>query len=151
MSGIADTLLENACEKAGLRIVQAHTPKWSVGFRRQWRGAFAAPQTDWRLVKYEWELLGSDLARALEKRAAIREFERRRAEARQAYVTLSLDYREVFEVEGVLPGHAWWRAAVHAQDLYIVHGEWTWSFVLTHEEQDMGIGPFFVENVASSP
>jgi hypothetical protein len=60
-------------------------------------------------------------------------------------VTASVDYREVFEVSGVLPENAWWHAAVRSEDLYIVHAEWFWSFVLTHEEST-SIGPYFVEN-----
>ena len=29
----------------------------------------------------------------------------------------------------------------------IVHGEWLWSFVKTHEEEGLGIGPFFVDRL----
>lgn len=77
---------------------------------------------------------------------AIRELDLRRGEAGRFFVT-SLDYCEVLEVEGALPDHAWCRAAARSEELYIVHGEWLWSFVLTHEEW-MGIGPYFVYALA---
>jgi hypothetical protein len=147
--GHADGSLAEACESVGLTVVNVHSPRWSTEFRRQWRSEFGMPEADWRRAKFEWELLGSELAPARPRRSAIREFNRRRDEARRSYVTRSIDYREVLEVEGLLPEHAWWRAAARSEDLYIVHGGWLWSFVLTHEEE-IGIGPFFVESVTSS-
>lgn len=44
----------------------------------------------------------------------------------------------------------WWLAKFRkaASDLYIVEGTWLWSFVMTHEEAGMGIGPFFVTRLA---
>jgi hypothetical protein len=98
-------------------------------------------------VRDDWEVLGTEQGSALLRRSAIRAFDVWRKEARRVYVTTSLNYREVLEVEGVLPDHAWWRVAMPNEDLYIVDSEWNWSFVLTHEERDMGVGPFFVENV----
>ena len=139
--------LHGACEQAGLEVLEKHSRRWSVEFRRRWRAEFALPRADWRWVKFDWEVLGTELAPALLRRSAIREFNLRREEVRRSYVATSLDYREVLEVEGVLPEHAWWRAAARGEDLYIVPSDWAWTFVSTHEEQAMGIGPFFVENV----
>ncbi|MBX3212075.1 MAG: hypothetical protein KF850_08585 [Labilithrix sp.] len=142
-------LLREECEKIGLKVLSIRTQKWSIEFRRRWRTEFALPETDWRRVMYDWEALGTELAPALLRRPAIREFNVRRKEPRTAFVTTSLDYRDVLEVEGDLPEYAWWRVAVRNEDLYIVHSSWAWTFVLAHEERAMGIGPFFVENVKS--
>ncbi|MDX2086324.1 MAG: hypothetical protein SFX73_00685 [Kofleriaceae bacterium] len=98
-------------------------------------------------MRYDWERLGSEFAPAYERRRAVREFDRRRTEADTALVARWLDFEEAYEVRGTLPDHAWWREHVGASDLFIVHGDWLWSFVLTHEQEGLGIGPFFVERL----
>jgi len=89
----------------------------------------------------------SEFAPAFERRQAIREYDGRRSEAETALLARWPELEEVYEVRGSLPDHAWWRAHIGASDLFIVHGDWLWSFVMTHEEKGMGIGPFFVERL----
>ena len=67
--------LRGACEGAGLVVLAGHTPKWSTGFRRHWRTAFALREADWSLAKYEWELLATQLAPAKVKRTFASESE----------------------------------------------------------------------------
>lgn len=136
-------LLET-CERAGLEILAVHTKKWSVGFRRKWRTEFAMPEVDWQAVNVEWEILRTELAPALERRAAIRQYNEARSEATTSFIAQSLNFEEVYEVRGTVPEHAWLRREIGPTDLYIVEGEWRWSFVMTHEEAELGIGPFFV-------
>ncbi|MBX3260480.1 MAG: hypothetical protein KF782_12370 [Labilithrix sp.] len=138
-------LIRETCELAGLQVLHVHPRKSSGGFRQRWRAEFAGSEVDWRGVRYDWERLGSELAPAFEKRQAIREYHRRRPEAETALVARWLDSEHVYEVQGELPNHAWWRKHIGASDLFIVHGRWLWSFVMTHEEEGLGVGPFFVE------
>ena len=133
-----------ACERGGLEILAVHSKKWSVGFRRQWRAEFAIPEVDWQSVREEWDILGTELAPARERRSAIRHYDEARLEAATSFITQSLNFEEVYEVRGKLPEHAWLRREMGASDVYIVDGEWRWSFVMTHEEIGLGIGPFFV-------
>lgn len=139
-------LIREACDLAGLHVLHVHPSRSSGGFRRRWRAAFAGREVDWRGVHYDWERLGTELAPAYERSRAVREYDGRRLEADTALVAPSLGgVDEVYEVRGELPNHACWREHIGASDLYIVHGEWLWSFVMTHEEQGLGIGPFLVE------
>jgi hypothetical protein len=39
------------------------------------------------------------------------------------------------------------RTAIGGEGLFVVGEDWTWSFVITHEERSMGIGPFLVDSV----
>lgn len=136
--------LSATCERAGLAIVDIHPKKWSVGFRKRWRAEFALAEVDWQGVDVEWDILGTDRAPALQKRAAQRRYDEARPGVVTAFVTESLNFAEVYEVRGALPDHSWWRREIGPTDLYIVEGTWLWSFVMTHEETGMGIGPFFV-------
>ena len=145
-SGVS-RLIRETCELAGLNVVRVHPRESTINFRERWRTEFAGQEVDWRGVRFDWERLGSEFAPAFEKRQAIREYDRRRLEAETALVARSLDFEEVYEVRGELPNHAWWRGHIGASDLFVVHGEWLWSFVMTHEEGGLSIGPFFVERL----
>jgi len=136
--------LEEICERAQLNIAAIHSKKWAVELRRKWRDTFATPEVDWRNIRVEWDVLGTPLAPALERGAAIRKYDDLRFTATVAWVTSTLDYTEVFEVSGQLPSHSWWRQEIGASDLYIVESDWRWSFVMTHEEIGLGIGPYTV-------
>ena len=144
-------LIREACDLAGLHVLQAHPSRSTGGFRQRWRAAFTGLEVDWRGVRYDWERLGTELAPACERRRALHEYDGRRLEPDTALVAPSLGGAdEVYEVRGELPNHAWWRTHIGASDLYIVHGEWLWSFTMTHEEEGLGIGPFFVERLVAS-
>ncbi|HVH43189.1 MAG TPA: hypothetical protein VM925_12630 [Labilithrix sp.] len=134
------------CKRAGLRIVEQPPLQWDLAFRARWQAAFGAPVAEWQRRRREWELLGGEVAAQLSRDGAIGEFNRRRAEARRAYVTPSLESGSVFEVEGKLPDHEWWQRNACGGALYIVHGDWHWSFVMTPEAQSVGRGPYFVQN-----
>ena len=142
--GVVQRGLSGTCERAGLEIVAIHTKKWSVSFRGKWRSEFALPEVDWEAVGQEWEILGTELAPARHGRAAIRQFNETRSEAETSFLAESLNFAEVYEVHGTLPDHAWLRREVGPTDLYVVEGEWRWSFVMTHEEAELRIGPFCV-------
>lgn len=66
------------------------------------------------------------------------------------YASRSLDYVEVFELEGPLQSPTWWRRSWLTlggfDELFLTEKHFRWTYVITHEET-MGIGPYFLEHI----
>ena len=130
-----------------MSVVRVHERVFANALRERWRATFASPHADWARTRYDWDLLGTAEAPALEGRTAARAFDARRTATTTAFVTTSFD-SAVLEVAGPLPDHTWWRQLARNDELVVIHPDLEWSYVLTHEEQGMGIGPYFVERTA---
>jgi hypothetical protein len=119
--------------------------RWEL--QQRWRTTFASQLDSWAgpLRDCSWHALSYGLLASLRGADAIEEFERRMSCGAVILATeepsLAPTYRAVST-----------RAVTHRElsagwlrDLYLISEDWSWSFVMTHEQGILG--PYFVEGI----
>lgn len=128
---------------ANLRVGKRLTTQEARRLRAQWRDVFAAEGTDWRArtANPEWHLFSSNVLPSPSPRGVVRAYELARQTCEKFWI--SFGWQTVLEISGQPPVYEFWPQAFGETDMYIIGDDWSWSLVRTHEEQGMGLGPYF--------
>ncbi|NOU33254.1 MAG: hypothetical protein HOO96_35605 [Polyangiaceae bacterium] len=132
---------------AGLTVGPALSRSEGKALRARWRETFAPGWTTWRTGESlpEWHLFSGETLESLQGKQARARYDGSLAgNASQAVLVLS--WQLFLPVRGPMPSYDVLRRIVPG-DAYVIDTAWAWTIMLTHEEEAMGLGPYFVESV----
>lgn len=140
-------MIAERLEAAGLTVGPALSRSEGKALRARWRETFAPGWTTWRTGESlpEWHLFSGETLASLQGKQARARYDGSLAgNASQAVLVLS--WQLFLPITGPLPTYEALRRIVSG-DAYVIDAAWAWTIMLTHEEEAMGLGPYFVESV----
>ena len=123
-------------------VEEIHALRQIWRIQRRWRTTFASGWSDWHGIfgDREWHVLSSRCVPHVSGGKAIAEYESRVCS--EVVISERLDDAPAYRcVGGRLPTYSELQGSWH-HDLYIIAGDWSWTFVMTHEDL---YGPYFVD------
>lgn len=140
-------MIAEQLEAAGLTVGPALSRSEGKALRARWRETFAPGWTTWRTGESlpEWHLFSGETLESLQGKQAKARYEGRVA-GKASEAMLVLAWQLFLPITGPLPTYEVLRRIVPG-DAYVIDAAWAWTTILTHEEEAMGLGPYFVESV----
>lgn len=140
-------MIAEQLEAAGLTVGPALSRSEGKALRARWRETFAPGWTTWRTGESlpEWNLFSGETLPSLQGKRARAHYDDDVA-GRDSQAILTLGWQLFLPFCGPMPSYEVLRR-IASGDAYLIDGAWAWTLMLTHEEEAMGLGPYFVESV----
>lgn len=142
---LLETMLDRhgvAWERLGVRDKWKAAQRWRVAFARSVKESSGK----WTIGGVDWHAFSYGVEPCLQGARAEQAYEEHDADVRDFFVRfVSAQEDAVYRCRtSALPPLAAWNGVPNV-DRYIWASDCTWTMVFTHEQESMGVGPYFAE------